>query len=158
MNVFAAIVKATVGGIATTLLAGCASDSKPDTTAAGPPMSPQLAASPAAAAVAKLSRNLTGEQVIALIGPPAATKPITTGGLNARIWSYPFRGATDVRLVPVATQDVPAINPLTGRETTRTEPVYQNQTIEVTDTLHLLMVEDQLIEWRVVRDEKKDFQ
>ena len=144
--------------IAAMLLVACASDSKPVTTASGEVLSGPLAGSPAATAFAKLIKNLPGAQVRELLGAPATTKPIAAGELEGEIWSYPFRGATDVRMVAVATQEVPAINPRTGQAITRSEPVYQNQTVEVTDVLHLLMVDDRLIEWRVVRDEKKQFQ
>jgi len=152
------IARVAVGCLATTLLAACATESNPSAPVSPPPVSPALAVSPAAAAVAKLSKNLTGAQVIALLGPPATTKPLSSGGDRARIWSYPFRGTTEVHPVAVGTQEIPAMNPLTGRETTRSEPVYQNQTVDVTDTLHLLMLDDRLIEWSVVRDEKKQFQ
>jgi len=145
-------VKVAAGFLAATLLGACASDSNSPTPAdaARPTVSTALAAS------AKLAKGLTGAQVRDLLGAPAATKPLTTGGVNGQIWSYPFV-STDVRQVAVTTQELPAVNPLTGQNTTRTEPVYQNQTVETTDTLHLLMVEDRLVEWRVVRDEKRQF-
>jgi hypothetical protein len=157
MNTPAGIVRVAAGCLAATLVAACATESRPGASESTPPASPALAGSPAATAVAKLSKDLTGAQVMALLGPPATTKPLSTGGDRTKIWSYPFRGATEVRMVAVATQEVSATNPLTGQATTRSEPVYQNQTVDTIDTLHLLMVDDRLIEWRVVRDEKSQF-
>ena len=60
-------------------------------------------------------------------------------------------------LVPVVTQEVPAPNPLTGQAITRSEPVDQNQSVEAIDTLHRRFVGDRLIEWTIVREEKKQF-
>lgn len=130
-------------------LAGCASASQPTSTAA---------TVPASAAAAKLARNLSGAQVRALLGSPANVKPLPNRGVKAENWSYAFAGSIDTRLVPISTQEVPAINPLTGQAITRTEPVYQNQDLQTVDTLHLLLINDQLVEWRVMRDEKKKFQ
>jgi hypothetical protein len=152
MNAPIVTIKVAAGCLAATLLAACASSS--DSPAPADVARPAI--SSAAAASAKLAKGLTGPQVRELLGAPAATKPLTTGGVNGQIWSYPFR-ATEVKLVAVGTQDVAAVNPLNGQNTSRTEPVYQNQTVDTTDTLHLLMVDDRLIEWRVVRDEKSQF-
>jgi hypothetical protein len=142
------------GGCFVMFLAGCANESKPPPGIPGAIIGDRLAAS----ATAKLMKNLSSAQVLELLGPPGNRKPFGATELQGEIWSYPFRGATDVRMVIIATQDVPAINPLTGQTTTRSEPVYQNQNVEVTDTLHLLLVDDRLIEWRVVRTEDKKFQ
>lgn len=152
MNAPIVTIKVAAGCLAATLLAACASDSN----SPAPAEVARPAGSSAVAASAKLVKGLTGSQVRELLGAPAASKPLTTGGVNGQIWSYPFR-ATEVRMVAVATQDVAAVNPLTGQNITRTEPVFQNQTIETTDTLHLLMVDDRLVEWRIVRDEKSQF-
>ena len=152
MNAPTVTMKLIAGGLAATLLAACASDGNSPVPAAAP----QSVSASAMAASAKLAKGLTGEQVRALLGAPATTKPIAAGGVTGQIWSYLFR-STDVRSVAVATQELPAVNPLTGKDTTRTEPIYKDQTVETTDTLHLLMVGDQLVEWRVVRDEKSQF-
>ena len=144
--------------LAATLLTGCATDSTPAAPVTGQPVPPALATSPAAGALAKLTKNLTKAQVRELLGAPASTKPIKTGEFEGEIWSYPFRGATEVNVVAVATRDIPAVNPRTGQSITVSEPVYQNQSVEVIDTLHLLLFGERLVEWRVVRDEKKQFQ
>ena len=152
MNAPIVTIKGAAGCLAATLLTACASSSNsPAPTDVARP-----ATSSAMAASAKLAKGLTGVQVRALLGAPAATKPLTTAGVDGQIWSYPFV-STDVRQVAVTTQEIPAVNPLTGQNTTRTEPVYQDQTMETTDTLHLLMVDDQLIDWRVVRKEHSQF-
>jgi outer membrane protein assembly factor BamE (lipoprotein component of BamABCDE complex) len=140
-----------LGGVVA-LLAGCANEA--GQAAPGP----APAASSAVAAAGKLVKGLTGAQVRELLGAPTATKTYSAGATKGERWSYPFRGPTEVRLVPVATRELPATNPLTGQAITRFEPVYQNQQVEAVDTLHLLFVGDRLIEWTVVREEKKQFQ
>lgn len=151
-------LRVATGCLTVALLAACASEPNPATPAATPVMGDRAAASSAAAAVAKLAKNLTGEQVRALLGPPVATKPISAGGVNGETWSYSFHAGTETRLIPVTTQDVPAVDPLSGQATTRAEAVYQNQDVEMIDTLSLLLVDDRLIEWRIVRGEKRRFQ
>jgi hypothetical protein len=158
MNALIPSLKAAASGVALALLAGCASESKLPVTASGAVLSEKLAASPAASALTKLVKNLSGAQVLELIGPPTSTKPITAGELGGTIWSYRFPGTTETNMVIVATQNVPAVNPYTGQPMTRPEPVYQNMDVQKIDTLHLLMVDDRLVEWRVVRDEQKKFQ
>jgi hypothetical protein len=140
--------RAAAGAFAALLLAACATESN----SSSPAVNGQPVVS--TAAVARLAPGLTGAEVRALLGAPAATKPVSSGGANSLIWSYPLGTATEVRSVPVTTQEVPAFNPFSGTNTTRTETVYQNQTVLLIDTLHLLMVNDRLVEWRVVREEK----
>ena len=140
------------------LLASCASDA--GSAAAASPATPgsPRAASPAGDAVAKLKKNLTAAEVRALLGAPASIKPIVVGEAKGENWSYLFNGPVTTRTVPVATQDVPAVNPLTGQSISRPEPVYQNQDVQLIDTLHLLLFDGRVIEWTIVRDEKKQFQ
>lgn len=137
-------------------LAACGTE--PGVAGAGLGPANPLDANSAVAALAKLTKNLTGAQVRERLGPPAAIKEIKAAGVTGKAWSYPFRASPDVRMVPVATQELPATNPLTGQSITRTETVYQNQEFEIVDTLHLLIVDDRLIEWSTVRTEKKRFQ
>lgn len=153
MNLSIANLKVAAGCLAAMLLAACASDSKSPAPAGttAPVVSSVLAG------YGKLAKGLTGDQVRELLGAPAETKPLIAGGTKSLIWSYPLRTINEVRLVAVATEEIPATNPLTGQSTTRTEPVYQNQSIDATDTLHLLMVGDRLIEWTVVRKENSHF-
>lgn len=146
---------ASVLGVA---LALAACGTEPGAAVVGPGASAPAVASSAAAAMAKLAKNLTGAQVRALLGPPAAIKEIKAAGVTGEAWSYPFRGTPEIRVVPVTTQDLPATNPVTGQAIHRTESVYQNQEVEMVDTLHLLMVGDRLIEWSTVRTEQKRFQ
>lgn len=128
------------------LIAGCVAEG------------PATAAPSASAVAAKLVKGMTGADVRRLLGAPAATKEIRAAGLVGEAWSYPFPASPEVRMVPIATQQLPATNPLTGQAITRTETVYQNQEFEVTDTVHLLIIAERLVEWSVVRTEKKRFQ
>jgi hypothetical protein len=141
------------GWLAATLLTACVSS--PDSAGTSP--GPLRAGQSAVDAMAKLTKHLSGAQVRALLGPPATTQPIAAGGAQGETWSYPSPAGTEVRLIEVATQQVPAVDPFSGQTTTRAEPLYQNQSVDVTDTLHLLLVDDRLVEWRVVRDEQKRF-
>lgn len=146
-----ASAKIFAGALAAMLLAACA-----ETTNSPAPAEPTTKL--AAATINKLTKGFTAAQVRELLGAPQTIKPLSSGAPNSLIWSYPVRTSTDVLSVPVSTQEVPAVNPVTGQEITRTEPVYQNRTTETVDTLHLLMVNDQLVEWRVVRNEKRQYQ
>lgn len=141
------------------LLCACATtDSKPVDPVTAASLNAQLTASPAGAAAAKLAKNLTAAEVRTLLGAPVSIKPIAVGEAKGENWSYSFDGPIATHMQQVATQEVPAVNPITGRDITRPEPVFQNQDVQTIDTLHLLLFEGRLIEWKIVRDEKKRFQ
>ena len=157
MNSKTSLSVACVGSLVATLLAGCATSASKSVTAAATADS-QLAASPAGAAAAKLQKNLSAAEVRAALGVPASVKPIVVGEAKGENWSYPFTASVATHMVPVGTKDLPAVNPITGQSITRPEIIYQNQDTQIVDTLHLLLFDGRLIEWKIVRDEKKQFQ
>ncbi len=151
MNSQIALWKIAAGILVATQLAACTSDGKWFRGTG------ESDVSPAAANFGKLAKGLTTAQVSGMFGPPATTKPLAAGGVHGEIWSYPLRTTEEARSVPFSTQEIPATNPLTGQSITRTETVYQNETVNLIDTLHLLIVDGRLVEWRIVREEKGQF-
>lgn len=129
-------------------LAGCAG------TPGGAGPGPEANSKITPAALGKIAKGLSGAQVRELLGNPATTKPLNAAGVAGQIWSYPLKTETEVLSIPMTTQDVPSFDPFSNRMTTRQEAVYRDQTVNTTDTLHLLLVDDRVIEWRVVRDQK----
>ncbi|HVZ65515.1 MAG TPA: hypothetical protein VG936_13180 [Lacunisphaera sp.] len=99
--------------------------------------------------------GLTGAEMQAILGSPESTKRLPSGGT---VWTYRYRVATDVKAVPISTVEVPAINPITGQPITRTEQVYENHATDFDVFLHLLLVDDRLVEWRFIRQKTGSFQ
>ncbi|HTL67712.1 MAG TPA: hypothetical protein VL200_08640 [Lacunisphaera sp.] len=99
--------------------------------------------------------GLKGAELKALLGSPESTRQLLSGGV---VWTYRYRVATDVKAVPIGTIEVPAVNPLTGQPITRTEQVYENHATDLDVFLHLLLVDDQLVEWRFIRKKSGSFQ
>lgn len=100
-------------------------------------------------------RGLTSAEMRAKLGSPESTRTLQSGGI---VWTYRYRVATDVKAVPISTIEVPAINPITAQPITRTEQVYENHATDLDVFLHLLFVDDQLIEWRFIRQKSGSFQ
>lgn len=122
-------------------LAGCAT---------GPAALPATKASPDP--FAALKKNLAADEVKALVGAPAEVTPFNRDGFTGEIWIYRRKIAEVGREVPIRTQEVPLMNPLTGVMGTTNEPVYETQFEAVYETIELLMVEQQLIAWKSHRE------
>jgi hypothetical protein len=129
------------------VLAGCSSPSAPDHH--------QAEAPPAGVAKAKddqrlfdgLKKGMTAAQVRNLVGEPAEVRPFKAGGLKSNVWVYPGRVFEHMASVPIGTREVPQVDPMTGRSTTIKEPIYEYKAVKVSETIELLVIEDQLIEW-----------
>lgn len=136
------------GCLAAVLFGGCASEP-------GRPSLEQRVARSILPDSSKFKRGLHGDEMKAMLGPPETTKTLPSGGV---VWTYRYRVATDMKAVPISTIEVPAINPITGQPITRTEQVYENHATDLDVFLHLLFVDDQLIEWRFIRQKTGSFQ
>lgn len=118
-------------------MAGCAS--RPSSDA---PDQPSLAA------FRTLHQGLSAADVKARVGEPTEVRPFPASetGLAAEVWIYRRVLGGDERQVPIATRDVPAVNPITGLPFTVNEPVYETQAAAVVETIELLMVDQRLVQ------------
>ena len=114
------------------------------------PVSPSAAKAPPDA-FAALQKDLTAAQVKALLGEPAGIKPFKAEVPASEIWVYRRKISQQDREVPIGSQEIPRMNPLTGQMGTVNEPVYETQTLTVIETIELLMIEQRLIGWKYRR-------
>jgi hypothetical protein len=155
-NTVVGFVRPALAGIAAALLAGCAAtDTAMENRAA--PAAPAVTASSLPAPYSALQKGFTTAQIRERIGAPAETKPFKSAGVTAQVWSYVLHSTEKVNDVSVGTRQVPAVNPLTGADTSRTEDVYEHRTVLIKDMLELLVVDDRLIEWKITRRESNAF-
>lgn len=128
------------------LLGGCetSSPSESDVGAGAKPAATRSAGELALVPAAKLDALVQGmseTQVRDLLGEPRSKRAATKVGPGAVIWTYRVGTREIVTQVPVAMEDVPSFNPLTGQPTTRQEPVYRNQHVTIYRTLELLFLD-----------------
>jgi hypothetical protein len=118
---------------------------------------PVADAPPATDTFAALKKDLSAEQVIALLGVPDSTKPFGAPTPAAEVWTYRRKLSESVSLVAIQTTEMPLMNPRTGQMGTVMEPVYQHQTITEIETVELLLVERRLVEWKRRRSTESAF-
>lgn len=130
-------------------LAGCT---------AGPTLSntPAVSSNPFTA----LQKNLTANQVKALIGEPLKIKPFKVPGLEpeglaSEIWVYHRKVAETTGQVALTTKDVPYFDPFTQITRMIKEPVYSTETVTVIEVFELLMIQQQLVEWKTHRETER---
>jgi hypothetical protein len=93
-----------------------------------------------------LAEGMTADQVRAALGQPIKVRPMQTSG--AEIWVYRRMTAREVRMVPLKTEDIPYVDPLSGQERTIQEPVYSQEERTVEQELQLLLYEGKLMSWK----------
>lgn len=107
----------------------------------------------------RLQRGLTAQQVIELCGSPDKREPFPTElTTRAEKWTYEETLATEQRQVPVSTREVPYVDPITGVQRMLQEPVYELQSIQLVETVELLMLEGQLLNWKSTRSQHRSWQ
>ena len=126
------------------LLAGCYTEL---------PVSPATP-EPPPAAFAALQKGQSAAQVRALLGEPEEIKPLKLVGLAGEVWVYRRKISEVDQPAPLGSREVPVTNPITGVTSTTTEPVYQIQTVTVSETVELLLVEQRLTEWKTRRQDE----
>ncbi len=135
--------------LAALLVAGCSSLSPSAATSATAtaktPSAPEIDSDNP---VRLLKKGLTGAQVTALLGAPAAVKPQKAEGVAAEIWTYTRSTRAGARQVSTGTRDVPYVDPITGVMRNLQEPIFEMQATYVIETTELLMLSGVLAEWK----------
>jgi hypothetical protein len=90
-----------------------------------------------------LKRGMTPEEVKAIMGDPAETKPMKSAVGKAEIWVYHRTTRGQVRQVQVGTNSTPITTTSSSGQTsvlqTIDEPIFQQQTEIIDETIYLLM-------------------
>jgi hypothetical protein len=97
---------------------------------------------------AQLQKGLTAAQVRDLAGEPLEIKPFHADVVASEIWVYRRKLSESEQQVQVGSRAVPLTNPLTGQTENSSEPIFETQTITITETIELLMIESRLTEWK----------
>ncbi|HVU34650.1 MAG TPA: outer membrane protein assembly factor BamE [Opitutaceae bacterium] len=111
----------------------------------------------AATKVDQLTPGLTAGQVIELLGTPLRRTPFSAPGLPCEVWVYRLDYHDAVSQVPVATQDQPFVDPVTGQSRGIPALVYQNEFVRTYRTLELLMVGGRFTERKTSREVERSF-
>ena len=133
------------------LLAGCASTSSTASPPAKPGANPSLSS--------KLVKGMTRGDVRALLGKPAEVSMTPTADGMAETWTYhrTYRltqpEATTTELIPAFVGPGRGDNGLGTVEV----PAYSMALYEVHETVKLLMVKDQLLEWKRTATQQKTY-
>jgi hypothetical protein len=133
------------------MLAGCAT-APVRTDAPAPASNPFLA----------LRRGMKPEEVKTLVGEPLAVRsrepgPAGAAAPPAETWTYQRKVSEIVQQVATSTKDVPYFDPFLNTIRMIKEPVYQNETVTVLDTIELLMIDGLLREWKITRRTERKF-
>ena len=86
-------------------------------------------------------------EVEGLLGAPVEIRPMEIEGLKAEVWVYLRTGKPMTREITTGMRDVHYVDPISGRELIRQEPIigYQTQTPNL--ELRLLMFNGSLLNW-----------
>lgn len=103
-----------------------------------------------------LAKGMTADQVRAAIGQAINVRPMQTPG--AEIWVYRRMTAREVAMVPLKTQDVPYVDPVTGQQRMTQELVYSQEVRTVEEELQLLLYEGKLVSWKSRFLEARNYQ
>jgi outer membrane protein assembly factor BamE (lipoprotein component of BamABCDE complex) len=142
------------------VLAGCVN----------PPSSPAPAnagSGPAAAAAGDhpertLKKGMTADQVRQIMGAPAEIKPKPAPTGKAEVWVYrrtvlgpPQQVQVGVQPITVTVQDPDGV---TRQKTLREDPIYRQAHDKITETILLLMFDNQLVEQGVTSQKQQEFE
>jgi hypothetical protein len=132
------------------VLAGCTTT--PPTLSNTPP--------PSTNPFTELHSGQTATQIKALLGEPGKIMPFKpkstqAGGITSEVWTYRRKIAGTTGQVAVGTKDVPFYDPFTGITKMLKEPVYHTETVSVIEVAELLMIQQELIEWKSHRETER---
>ena len=89
-------------------------------------------------------------QVERLVGKPEEVRPMVVNDIRAEVWIYLRSGVPVTRDVTTGMREVHWVDPISGRELTRQEPIigYETETPQI--ELRLLMFRGNLVNWTQV--------
>lgn len=131
-------------------VAGCAS---PGASAPGAPAAAPVAVAPAA----DLRKGMPGAELETLLGKPKEVRPFVVDGVTSEVWVFERRLQGKTRQVVVRMQEVPYVDPITGVMRMIQEPVHENETTTVIETIEVLMFSDVVAEWKRSLDSERAF-
>jgi hypothetical protein len=119
-----------------------------------PPVNNKASSPGPARPLSQLHKGQTSAQVETLLGKPAEIRPFSVkdGDLQSEVWIYRVIVEEKEWQVPTGVREIPAVNPRTGQAIVIQEPIYETQQVRTTDIVELLMVEQQLLEWKTRRE------
>lgn len=148
-------------------LSGCTSPAASKKGPSAAPAAPQQASGAGAAVPTTppppppgvpLEVGLNAAQVEQLVGKPAEVRPLEANDIKAEVWVYLRAGVPVTREVTTGVREIHWVDPISGRELTRQEPIigYETETPQL--ELRLLMFHGKLVNWsQVVRGSDRSF-
>jgi hypothetical protein len=135
-------------GLGTGVLTGCTGPAAANTPAGNAAANTVMAPASGAKTGPALEKGMTAAQVRSLWGEPAEIKPFKTQDSDTEVWVYRRLAGRRVQQIQTGVREIPAVSPRTGQDTTVKEPIYESETLAITDTVELLLYRGLLIEWK----------
>lgn len=100
-----------------------------------------------APAALQLAFGMSAAQVERAAGRPDEILDTQFNGVPAETWVYIRSGKPTLHAVTTGTRDVPYVDPITGRDLVRQEPIIGYATVTRSVEIRLLMYRDSLVSW-----------
>lgn len=129
---------------------GCTSSTTPSSTVAASGPAPAAMSAPAGV---YLAVGMSAAQVEQVAGSPEEVQTTEINGAPAEIWVYTRSGHPVLREVTTGTREVPYVDPISGRELVRQEPIIGYATVTPSIEVRLVLFRGALISWSEVAGE-----
>lgn len=103
-----------------------------------------------------ITKGMPAADLLAMLGEPKQIRPLDPPRDGFEVWVY-SRQSTNVELKVTGTQEIPHVDPLTGMQTFIIDPIYNPESTTIKETTEFLIVNDQVADWKVERESKRDY-
>ncbi|MEM9160996.1 MAG: hypothetical protein AAGB46_18250 [Verrucomicrobiota bacterium] len=104
-----------------------------------------------------ITKGMTSEQLVALIGQPSKVKIVRDPAGDAEIWEYVHTENTATRLAQTGQTMTPYINPITGQRTAVIDETLTRQTTVTKDTLEILIQNGVVMAWKQSKETEERY-
>ena len=105
-------------------------------------------ASPVKTDSARISRGMTQEEVLKILGEPEKKEVASTADATLEIWHYAFVVGQTTEMVQTDTRMTHYSDPVTGVERDIPEPVMSPQTTVIKQTIQLMFENGLVVTWK----------
>ncbi len=100
---------------------------------------------------------MPGAELKTLLGEPKEVRPFVVDGVTSEVWVFERRLQGKTRQVVARMREVPYVDPITGVMRMLQEPVQENETTTVIETIEVLMFSGIVAEWKKSFDSERAF-
>lgn len=129
---------------------GCTSSTRQSSTIAASGTAPVAVSAPAGL---PLAVGMNSAQVEQVAGSPDEVQTTEINGAPAEIWVYTRSGNPVLREVTTGTREVPYVDPISGRDLVRQEPIIGYATVTPSIEVRLVLFRGALISWSEIARE-----